>query len=241
LKYILILFLISFSVITHGKEKAKAKAEKEAVSAIELTETFYMNNRVIKNKEISNYIYKSDNLNKFLYRWCVKKPQSDQQYFEKITAFCELKGGHLLQQKWCLSNLDDSLKFYFEINNPALDTAELNFTGEHCNGKEELFVFLLEYPNPVATNKPRLINCPYKSYPAAADPKKDGGQVAVKIDISSSGIATNTELLQSSGSSVLDGDARRHFSKCEYIPEIKEGVAVAGSVEAKINYTPYKN
>jgi hypothetical protein len=74
LKYILILFLISFSVITHGKEKAKAKAEKEAVSAIELTETFYMNNRVIKNKEISNYIYKSDNLNKFLYRWCVKKP-----------------------------------------------------------------------------------------------------------------------------------------------------------------------
>ena len=68
--------------------------------------------------------------------------------------------------------------------------------------------------------KPRLIEggCPKFIYPTESHNKKEEGLVALNLLISSNGLVTDSQLVSSSGSKMLDEAALFTFSKCTFKP-----------------------
>ena len=95
--------------------------------------------------------------------------------------------------------------------------------------------------------KPRLIegSCSKFIYPTESHNKKEEGLVALNLFISSNGVVTDSQLVSSSGSKMLDEAASITFSKCTFKPakyvngtEIDQWVRVTYLWELSINNYP---
>jgi protein TonB len=92
-------------------------------------------------------------------------------------------------------------------------------------------------PKPVAADRdPRPIARVEPTYPVEAFRAREEGLVLVRADIDASGNATNVEVARRSGSRDLDRAATDAVRKWRFEPAIKNGKAVASTVQVPVEF-----
>lgn len=77
-------------------------------------------------------------------------------------------------------------------------------------------------------------SCPKPAYPEAALKERKEGTTRLRYTVNADGTVARSEVLQSSGSFLLDMTARGAIASCRFPPTIRDGVAV--SVTADTDY-----
>ena len=92
-------------------------------------------------------------------------------------------------------------------------------------------------PKPtVADRDPRPVAQAQPEYPAAAFRAGEEGTVIVRADVDANGNATNVEIAKRSGSRDLDRAARDAVRKWRFEPAMKNGKAVAATVQVPVEF-----
>jgi protein TonB len=92
-------------------------------------------------------------------------------------------------------------------------------------------------PKPrVADRDPRPVAQAQPEYPAAAFRAGEEGTVMVRADIDVNGNPTNVEVAKRSGSRDLDRAARDAVRKWRFEPAMKNGKAVAATVQVPVEF-----
>ena len=92
-------------------------------------------------------------------------------------------------------------------------------------------------PKPtVADRDPRPLAQAQPEYPAAAFRAGEEGTVIVRADVDANGNATNVEVAKRSGSRDLDRAARDAVRKWRFEPAMKNGKAVAATVQVPVEF-----
>jgi len=91
-------------------------------------------------------------------------------------------------------------------------------------------------PKVIADRDPQPIARTQPEYPAAAFRSREEGTVLVRADIDANGNPTNVEVAKRSGSRDLDRAAVEAVGKWRFEPAIKNGKAVASTVQVPIDF-----
>ena len=83
-------------------------------------------------------------------------------------------------------------------------------------------------PEPVARIQP--------DYPPLAFRNHEEGTVLVRVNVDANGMATNSQVLNRSGSRELDGAARDAVRKWQFKPALKDGKAIASTVDVPVEF-----
>jgi protein TonB len=83
-------------------------------------------------------------------------------------------------------------------------------------------------PEPVARIQPE--------YPPQAFRNHEEGTVLVRVDVDANGMATNPEVVNRSGSRELDRAAMDAVRKWQFKPALKDGKAIASSVDVPVEF-----
>lgn len=86
------------------------------------------------------------------------------------------------------------------------------------------------------TNPPVPADMPPPRYPVDALRRGETGEVLLRVQVDERGLPARVEVLQSSGSRVLDRAAVAAAQRWRFQPAQRDGVAVAGSVEVPIAF-----
>lgn len=89
---------------------------------------------------------------------------------------------------------------------------------------------------PAITRDASLVGQPRPSYPPEAYRAREEGTVLVTADIDAMGNVASTEVTRRSGSRILDRAAVDEVRKWKFKPAMKDGKAVASSVQVPVDY-----
>ena len=83
---------------------------------------------------------------------------------------------------------------------------------------------------------PRLLHAPPPDYPRSALRSGASGEVLIRIDVGADGIPASLEILRSSRNRDLDRAALQAVRQWRFQPAVREGVAVAASVQQTVTF-----
>lgn len=93
-------------------------------------------------------------------------------------------------------------------------------------------------PGPVARTQPEPISMPAPRYPAQALRRRESGTALVRAQIGPDGVPTSIDIVDGSGSRVLDRAAMDAVRNWRFRPAMADGQPTAGSIQVPITFKP---